>query len=133
MREVTTLLYGPYELDSQRQRTMVLNDDITNYDILRLYCGFYNDGFQVIEWDLRDRDYTSVVNFWSFYLGSTSKTDPGSIRWNDFRLNNSKRNLPAHRTALCYLQAGTNAYTMNQNNVWGPVPVYKIIGVKFVE
>lgn len=132
MREVTTLLYGPYELDSQRQRTMVLSDDITNYDLLRLYCGFLNDGYQVIEWDLRDRDYTSVINFWSFYEGSTSKTDPGSLRWNDFRLNNSKRNLPAYRTVLCYLQAGTNAYTMNTNNVWGPVPVYKIVGVKFV-
>lgn len=132
MREVTTLLYGPYELDSQRQRTMVLTDDITNYDLLRLYCGFVNDGYQVIEWDLRDRDYTSVINFWSFYLGSTSKTNPGSLRWNDFRLNNSKRNLPAYRTVLCYLNDGTNAYTMNTNNVWGPVPVYKIVGVKFV-
>ena len=132
MREVTTLLYGPIVDAADRQRTMVLSDDITNYDLLRVYCGFLNDGYQVIEWDLRNRDYTSVVNFWSFYLGSTSKTNPGSLRWNDFRLNNSKKNLPIYRTSLCYLNAGTDAYTMNTNNDWGPVPVYKIVGVKFV-
>lgn len=132
MREVTTLLYGPYLDVNTRQRTMTLSDDITKYDLLRVFCGFDNDGYQVIEWDLRDRDYTSFVNFWSFYEGSESKLSPGSLRWNDFKLNNSKTQLPVNRTVLCYLNDGTNAYTMLTNNTWGPVPVYKIVGVKFV-
>lgn len=133
MREVKTLLYGPAPLDSDRSTTVTLNDDIDKYDLLRVYLGFSTDGFTVIEIDLSDRNYASVINFWTFYNGSTSKTAIGSLRWNDFRLNNSKRNLPIHRTVLTYLQAGTNAYTNNTNNVWGPKPIYKIVGVKFVE
>lgn len=132
MREVKTLLYGPAPLDTDRSTTVTLNDDIDKYDLLRVYLGFSTDGFTVIEIDLSDRNYASIINFWTFYGGSASKTAIGSLRWNDFRLNNSKRNLPIHRTLLTYLQAGTSAYTNNTNSVWGPKPIYKIVGVKFV-
>lgn len=132
MREVKTLLYGPAPLDSDRSTTVTLNDDIDKYDLLRVYLGFSTDGFSVIEIDLTDRNYAGTINIWTFYNGSASKTAIGSLRWNDFRYNGNKKQLPVYRTVLTYLNAGTNAYTNNVNNVWGPRPIYKIYGVKFV-
>lgn len=131
MREVTTLLYGPYPTLTGRTNSFVLSDSLHNYDLIRVYAGFDTDGYTVNEWDLRNRP-TNISNCWVFHNGSVSTNVPCSIRWNDFNYVDSTRTLTVKRAVLTYLNNGTNAYTNNTNNDWGPRPIYKIVGVKFV-
>lgn len=130
MREVKTLLYTDA---GGRSTTITLSDDITNYDILRIYVGYESDGYGVIEWDVKGRNYASgTINAWTFYQGGVAVDNPGSLRWNLFKFNNSTREATVSRTILTYLNLGTNAYTNNTNNSWGPKPIYKIYGIKYV-
>ena len=132
MREVTTLLYGPKLESSDRSTSVVLSDNIENYDIIRIYCGYKDDGFTVNEIEVANRPWTGTINLWTFYQGSSSKTAMGSMRWNDFSYTSSTKTLTVKRTLLTYLNAGSTNYSNTSNTDWGPKPIYKVVGVKFV-
>lgn len=133
MREVKTLLYNGGVDETTRGTSITLSDDITNYDTIRLYVGFISDGYNVVEWDVKDRNFASnTINAWTFYLGGVATDNPGSLRWNLFKFTNSTTQANVSRTVLTYLNTGTNAYTNNVNNIWGPKPIYKIYGIKYV-
>lgn len=131
MRERTKLLFEqPGDDYTLRTRNITLNDDIDKFELLRIYLSFGADGLTVIETPVGLFDALNTTFMWTYHIAGGGNGTIGSQRINLYRRDaNNKRNLTIMLTRLTYLNAGTAAYTEQANNQWGPVPIYKIIGV----
>lgn len=133
MREITKDLYVSNNGSSNgRPRTITLSDDIINYDILRIYCGFDNDGYTINELNVDTFYRTNANGFvWTYYWGGGTAGVNGSVRLAVFTNPTANKKQLSIGTAIAtYLSS--DPYTVQGNNDWLPVPIYKIQGVKFV-
>ena len=132
MRERTKVLFEQPGDDWQdRSRTISLNDDISKFQYLRVYVGFGNDGFQVNEILVNDILFprTDWAWMWTHWYGGGTPGAIGSMRINGWRRAANSDDFVVNITRITYLNDGTAAYTGATNNQWGPVQIYKVIGV----
>lgn len=133
MREITKDLYvSNLGASTSRPRTITLSDDIGNYDILRIYCGFDADGYTINELNVNTFYRTNGNGFvWTYYWGGGTAGTNGSLRFAVFtNPTANKKQLSITAAIATYLTS--DPYTVQGNNDWLPVPIYKIQGVKFV-
>ena len=133
MREINTILYESNNgISTGRPRTITLSDSALNYDVLRIYCGFDNDGYTINELNVKTFGRTNGDGFvWTYYWGGDVAGTNGSMRLGVFKLpQNNKSQLVATSFIATYLNS--DPYTVQGNNDWLPVPIYKIIGIKYI-
>lgn len=130
MRTEKTVLYESN--DGSRSRSITLSDDIDKYNVVRVYLGFDNDGMSIIELNVKTFYRDNSAGFlWTYYWGGANATANGSMRLILFtRPANDKRTLNSSAAVATYLNS--DPYSSIVNNTWLPVPIYKIVGVKFV-
>lgn len=133
MREVRTLLYNSNSTSqSNRPRTLTLSEDVGNYDVLRIYCGFGNDGYTINELNVNTFYRTNGDGFvWTYYWGGGVAGTNGSMRYAVFK-NPTSNKTQLTITAAIATYLNSDPYTCQGNNDWLPVPIYKIYGIKFV-
>lgn len=134
MREETTLLFQGTETETGRNTTITLNDDIDNYDILRVYLGFKADNCQVRELPVSLFNISNTRFLWTHYAAGGTPTNMASIRQALFKMDaNNKRTLSLYACVkITYLNNGTSNLNCTTGNTWQQRPIYKIVGVKFV-
>ena len=133
MREISKVLYESNNgASTNRPRTINLSDSVLNYDVLRIYCGFDSDGYTINELNVKTFARTTGDSFvWTYYWGGGTAGTNGSMRLGVYKLpQDNKSQLVASTFIATYLNA--NPYTVQGNNDWLPVPIYKIIGVRYI-
>jgi hypothetical protein len=126
-----------YSYDETYPTEYNLSKPITDFDMLRFYCGFAADGIQVYEiptW--RFLTNNDIMNIHLMYVGGGTIGAVGSLRFYIMRkgttASTSTTQINFYRVKLTYLNDGTSQYTNNTNGAaWAKSPIRKIVGVKF--
>ena len=126
-----------YDYTETYPTTYNLSESITNFDMLRFYCGFAADSIQVYEiptW--RFLTNNDVMNIHLMYVGGGTIGAVGSLRLyimsKGTTSSTSTTQLNFKCVKLTYLNDGTSNYTNNTNTSnWARSPIRKIVGVKF--